>query len=127
MTSIYDTLKALSKIPACKEHISLLEAQLSKLEKEKVDLEEENAQLKETINKMKIELAKLSVHEEFVEHRGAVFKRKPKGGYHLAVYCPECHISTSSLENFFPYHCDRCGWNATFGERQLESIIKELP
>jgi hypothetical protein len=65
--------------------------------------------------------------EEFVEHRGAFFKRKPGGGYHEAVYCAKCRGSASSITSAIPYCCGPCGWMASFTSRELKTVMAELP
>src|ERR1017187_9156779 len=64
--------------------------QLQTFENEVTKLEKENADLKKRVSQLESELAAKTRLEEFVEHHGALFKRKPGGGYHSAVYCPRC-------------------------------------
>jgi DNA repair exonuclease SbcCD ATPase subunit len=97
------------------------ETQLAECQRRVAQLEQDNAQLK----------SKLSARaraEEFVEHRGALFKRKVDGTYHHAVYCPVCHKPTGALIEEMVYSCtDNCGWVGTFTPRELQRIISELP
>ena len=97
------------------------EKQLAESQRRVADLEQENAQLK-------TKLAAAARADEFVEHRGALFKRKADGGYHQAVYCPLCHKPTGSLIDEMVYSCtEACGWVGTFTPRQLPKIMSELP
>jgi hypothetical protein len=91
------------------------------------DLESKNAALEKENSKLTAQLKAKTSLEQFVEHRGAFFKRKPEGGYHLAVYCPICRHSADSPEGVLPYCCTRDNWFAEFDRRGLEKIIKELP
>jgi hypothetical protein len=89
------------------------------------DLEAENVVLKKRVGQLEGELSAKTTREEFVEHRGALFKRKAGGGYHMAVYCPRCKQSASSLHTL-PYDCP-CGWSADFNKFDLAAIMKDLP
>jgi primosomal protein N' len=91
------------------------------------ELEAKNADLENENGKLTAQLKAKTTAEEFVEHRGALFKRKPEGGYHLAVYCPHCRKSVDSPHGILPYCCTRDNWFADFDRRELERIIKELP
>jgi hypothetical protein len=108
------------------DHIALLRDQLQAAEKQIEKLEAENASLKEKLSKCEAKLEALSRGEEFVEHRGALFKRKPEGGYHLTVYCPHCRKVAGTIDRNFPYSC-RCGWAVDFTPADLERVLKELP
>ena len=110
-----------------KERVVHLNDRLGMLQKRVTELEQENARMKQEHHKMAAEIEKFSVKEEFVEHRGALFKRKPGGGYRLNVYCPSCHRPTASLHNLAAFSCSKCYWHATFTGKQLESIMAELP
>ena len=65
--------------------------------------------------------------DKFVEHLGALFKRKPDGEYHLAVYCPKCRSSTFSGAGGTNVFACACGWKANFGFRNLERVMQDLP
>ncbi len=133
MVAITDLIKRISasltelqSSEVLKERVLLLKDQLDVLKERVIDLEKENARLKEEHDETQVKLQSLSVPDEFVEHQGALFKKKP-GGYHLAVYCPRCHTSTFSLENALPFSCESCKWAANFTGGELESIMKDLP
>jgi cell division protein FtsB len=68
-----------------RERIAFAAEQVRALEKQIEDLKREVAPLKEENGRLKAQLAAKSRDEQFVEHRGALFKRKPEGAYHLAV------------------------------------------
>jgi len=63
---------------------------------------------------------------DFVEHREALFKKKPGGGFAPGVYCPQCHDRMSS-NTIIPYRCGQCGFTAGFNSMQLSDVLKELP
>jgi hypothetical protein len=111
-----------------KERLALMADKAKVLEEQIVQLQRKVAALEEDKRNLNSKLSAASRAEEFVEHRGALFKRKPEGGYHLAVYCPICHKPTGALDSDFTYGCtERCGWVGTFTPRDLEKIMKELP
>jgi hypothetical protein len=64
---------------------------------------------------------------EFIAHEGALFKRKPEGGYRPIVYCPGCEKSTSAMAESLCFYCPHCNWRANFTGRQLHAVMKKLP
>ena len=131
MGALSDIISKLADIPTIavlRERVAFAAEQAKALEKKVEQLERENAALKEENRRLKAELAAKTREEQFVEHRGALFKRKPEGGYHLAVYCPLCHNPTSAVVDEIPYACtNKCGWVGTFTRRELQKIMAELP
>src|SRR5438552_15570882 len=81
------------------ERLNLARDQAQALEKQLAALVVENAALKQRVAQLEQQVAAQTALEEFVECRGALFKRKPGGGYHLAVYCPHCNKPVASIEN----------------------------
>lgn len=126
MISITDVLKIIDTIPKWKQ-IKDLPERLEGITQRVKALEKENAEFKKQHTKTAIQQPDPPIPQEFVEHHGAFFKRKPGDGYHLAVYCPVCHISTSSFENTMPYYCSKCGWQAVFDGLELKTIMQDLP
>ena len=122
-----DILKEIPTTGVLRERILLLQEKMNDLNEQIIDLKEENTQLKENNRNLQKELEEFRHQEEFVEHRGAFFKRKPGGGYHLTVYCPRCHNSTYSFQGITPFACEACKWLADFTGKQLKSIMNELP
>jgi len=110
-----------------KPHLASLSEHIEGLEQEIKDLKSKNAGLEGEASNFYADVETNPGKEDFVEHRGAFFKRKPEGGYHLAVYCPRCHESTGSLHEEMPCVCSACDWYSGFSSGQLASILKELP
>lgn len=110
-----------------KERIVLYKEKMEALVEKVKELESKNAELEKERSNLAAQLKTKTSQEEFVEHRGALFKRKPEGGYHLAVYCPHCRKSVDSPHGILPYCCTRDNWFADFDRRELEKIMKELP
>jgi hypothetical protein len=95
-------------------------------------IDESKVNLKATSSNRKRQNRKLTqknteLKDEFVEARGALFKRKPGGGYHETVYCPSCKMPLSSFGGDFPYSCDRCKVHLDFFLQDLPTILKGLP
>jgi hypothetical protein len=122
-----DTLANLGNASVLRERLSLAKDQAEALEKKVKELEKENANLKEEnlqlSTELKTALDARAVEDAFVPHRGALFKRDAKGGFHQAVYCPNCRTVVGALEDFMPYCCDGCGWNSSFKGRDLRNIL----
>ena len=109
-----------------KERLGLLQDQLVLHKAEFAKLQQENAALRECVDDLDRRAASQAAAEEFVEHRGALFKRKPGGGYHHAVYCPTCSDSTSVFPPGGEFNCT-CSWFSNFIEPDLPRILSELP
>src|SRR3990167_9915937 len=108
MGKILDLLAEIPTSAVLRERLGLIRDQAQMLENQVAQLHQENAELERRCAEMQSQLEAQAVAEEFVEHHGALFKRKPTGGYHDAVYCPVCHGPMSSLQGMLPYTC-RCG------------------
>ncbi|MES2909868.1 MAG: hypothetical protein V4718_00680 [Pseudomonadota bacterium] len=112
-----------------KERIALLKDQFVLLESKVTHLEQENASLRTQNHELKEQTARQTVAEQYVEENGALFKKRPTGGYVNAVYCPSCKRSAGP----FPpgphgtYTCDPCQWFASFTVAELPGIIASLP
>lgn len=111
-----------------RERLLLVKEQAEILIEKIKELEEETARLRKENAEIKAKLEANACAEEFMEHRGALFKRKREGGYHLAVYCPVCRMPAGSLHDQVPYSCEKpsCLWVSSFNPSQLDKIIKEL-
>ncbi len=108
-----------------KERNALLQDKLVLLKEELAKLEKENGDLKAQVATLNQQLSANAAAQEFQEERGALFKRKPGGGYHNAVYCPKCHHSTTPFPPGAEFCCD-CGWFSSFTERELAAIIASI-
>jgi hypothetical protein len=110
------------------KRLVLIKEEAEVLDKKNRALTWENARLGEENAALKAKLATLSKAEEFEEHEGAAFKRKPGGGFHHGIYCPIHHLPASSIENGFPYSCPRqdCGWASHMTPRTLPSVIHKI-
>ena len=109
-----------------KEHLALLQSKISTLKEEVSKLERDNTALKIRNAELEAQVTTAKTDDEFVEKMGALFKRKPGGGYHKAVYCPKCRTSTAPFPEWGEYNC-KCGWFSWFQRSELDEIIQSLP
>ena len=129
-TSIWNTIDSFRTSGVQAERIALLKDQLEALAKRVVELEAENAKLQTENAKITEELSRHRVAAEFVEYRGALFRREEPGLYGKDPICPKCHALTAppAIRRFGAlYQCtDRtCGRRAAFGPGDLPSVIAE--
>ncbi|MDI6808280.1 MAG: hypothetical protein QME66_04765 [Candidatus Eisenbacteria bacterium] len=131
MSILSDIRAILKEIPLSdilREKLTITERSITQLEKENIDLKNKNAEMSKEVGKLQEELATLrATKDNFVEERGALFKRKPSGGYHEAVFCPGCRSPLSSLGGDFPYICHKCSIQLDFSLKDLPAILKSLP
>ena len=97
------------------------------LEKQVAELQQENAGLKKRVADLQAQVVSKTMLDEFVECRGALFKRKPTGGYHNAVFCPDCRGPMMSLMDELPFNCHKCKRAVGFTGHDLREVMKELP
>jgi hypothetical protein len=109
-----------------RERIELAKEQAQALEREVARLREENRTQKLRLEELDGTVASSVTAGQFVEHRGALFKRRASGGYHDAVFCPSCQCPMSSLEGRLPYNCSRCHILVDFIGADLKRVMKEL-
>ena len=106
---------------------AVLRLQAQTLEKQVSDLQQENASLKKRLADLQAQIASKAALDEFVECRGAFFKRKPTGGYHNAVFCPDCRGPMMSLMDELPFGCHKCKRSVSFTGHDLPAVMRELP
>jgi len=112
--------------PVLRERLLLVEEKYKLLEKEKVELQEKVTGLEQHLAECIQQLSAYVGQEEFIEHRGALFKRSPSGGYVNSVYCPKCHNSVGSHGDL-PFYCIPCKWLAGFKKNELNLVIQSIP
>jgi hypothetical protein len=126
-----------SKLAAIlREQVSLLELQrdqaigerdvlATKLAQAKAQielLESDNAQFKAELDD-----SQRKAEDDLVPHKGALWKRKPGGGYFDDVLCRECHNPMVSSQGVLSYVCVPCGVRVNFTGRQLAQVMSDLP
>jgi hypothetical protein len=112
-----------------KEHVALLKTKLELLKEQLVELEKKLSAKEEEANGYKEQLSRYLVSSEYAEESGALFKRRPSGGYGDTPTCPKCHSAMSSIGGPLPYTCGnpKCRQEAGFGKNKLQEIMSRLP
>ena len=110
-----------------RERLDLVREQAQALEKRLAEFQTENTALKKRVAELEAQVAAKTARDEFVECRGALFKRKPTGGYHNAVFCPDCRGPMMSLMDELPFNCHKCKRSVSFTGHDLQAVMKELP
>jgi primosomal protein N' len=121
--------KWLSAIPgalASRDHVDLLKTRVGISEQELARAQQKNRELEEQIRQLHQELSAARSAEEFTHERGALFMRRPGGGYHHAVYCPRCRVSTFLRGPNSYFNCTSCHWISTFTGNQLDQVLARL-
>jgi hypothetical protein len=106
-----------------KTHIDLLRDQAKALEKENADLKKRVAELEELTRTLAGNLKAKAATEEYVRHRGVLFRKLPDGDYEECVYCPNCHGPMFSLQGILPFSCGKCKVTANFTGSELTTKI----
>jgi hypothetical protein len=104
---------------------AVLRLQAQALEKKVGELETENSRLVKRVAELERQILSSASATEFVEHRGALFKRKPGGGYSDQPYCFVCKKPLSSHMGMLPYSC-MCGYSADFTGGDLRDVMRGL-
>lgn len=127
MSKILDLLADIPTNAVLRERIVFIREQAEALEKQIAQCEQENTGLKKRVAQLENALAAVAKADEFVECRGALFKRKPTGGYDLAVYCPSCRGPMISIRGITPFVCTKDSTSVNFTGNSLSAVMRELP
>ncbi len=126
MGFIAEFLKEFSVSGILRERLLKLDAEIDRISKENIELKKENAECAKKLREVSEKYKELvETCEDFKEYKGALFKRRPEGGYHEAVYCPRCKIAMSAKALGSPFRCF-CGFTTHFNKIALNAILKEL-
>ena len=109
-----------------RDHIALLREEAASIEKKLVACQRRCAELQGENAHLRKDLERYSASDDFVEFRGALFKRKGPDDYDPTVRCPSCQMPISSLEQMLPYHCSGCNVTLDFTGADLPSVLREL-
>ena len=104
---------------------AVLRLRAQALEKKVGELEAENAKLVKRVADLERQVLSSASHTEFVEHRGALFKRKQGGGYSDQPYCFVCKKPMSSHLDMLPFICF-CGYSVGFSDADLRDVMRGL-
>ncbi|GAB2938054.1 hypothetical protein [Hafnia psychrotolerans] len=130
ITSIKSAVGALSAVQSnevLRERIAFIYEQIEVVQKANEATIKELAETKAKNIELEKEIAGYRTKNEFVEHRGAAFRKDTSGSYIHAAYCPNCLKQVGSGFPDFPFHCGSCGWTSQFEGRELETIMNSLP
>ena len=130
LTTLGGLISALGNVQSVtvlKERLALIQDRLALAEKEGVGLAAENQRLAQELDAAKRQLAAQAKTQQFVEHRGALFRRDAAGGYQAVVYCPDCERSTAAWPAGEPFTCMKCGWFSAFHEAELPGVLSGIP
>ena len=125
-SAINDLITEHGSAAIMRERLALIREQAQALEKQVAELQGENTNLKRRVAELNAQVLTKTELDEFVECRGALFKRKPGGGYHNAVFCPDCQKPMSSLMGDLPYNCHKCHRSVDFTGNDLPNVMREL-
>ena len=126
LREIQNLLNEYGSSSVLRDRLLLIKEQTDQLADECRDLKMKLTQFEEENVKLKEQLKAQTITQEFVEYRGAFFKRGLSGAYDPTVYCPSCHAPLGSMEGFFPYACDKCEIELDFNGKDLPQILKTL-
>ena len=109
------------------QQVAFLRDQIKALAEEIADLKEENAKLMGQAADLTRQLNEARTPQEFIEYRGALFRRGPDGEFEIDAYCRFCKIPMISLMGVTPFTCDGCGRGINFTGSDIRGIIAKLP
>lgn len=126
--SLIASLGNVQSAAVLKEHLALLRSRLEYVKERVEALENENSNLVKRCAELEHQLSRQNIPSEFVEKRGALFKRLAGGVYDETPFCPVCKRSMWCFDGFFPYECsdDSCGHKANFKGSELQSVLASL-
>ena len=105
-------------------HLEFIRDKLQASETKVIELKQKNTDLKAQMRRLEKEIARYAKANEFVDCRGALFKRKNGKIYRLAVYCPKCKISVTAPTGVV-YVCHSCNWYWDYGPDAVDAIVSE--
>ncbi|ELB6473047.1 hypothetical protein RH437_004469 [Salmonella enterica] len=129
-TSVKDAISAITAIQSndvLRERITFINEQLEVIQKANEATEKELTEVKEKNIKLGKEIAAYREKEEFIQHRGAAFRKNPAGGYISAVYCPNCFVQVGPGSSGLLFFCKKCGWLSVFKGSDFRHVIESLP
>src|ERR1022692_336489 len=80
-----------------RERLALAKDKADMLAEQVRTLQERNSHLEKRIVDLESQIQAQTIPKEFTEFKGVLFRKLPKGGYELGVYCPVCHIPMVSM------------------------------
>jgi hypothetical protein len=123
-----------SDLTTARQLTATLQAELDSLREDRRKVMAENlaSKAKLSVLEQQIKLLKASGAEpakpedEFVEHLGAVFRRKPGGRIVDTPLCRTCRKPMKAVSEAMPYCCSKCEIFALFGPAELNDVLLTL-
>lgn len=126
ITQVDNLIKDRAAAAVLQERVNLLRDQVEILMKENESLKQQLVELESYRQEAARQLERQRTSAEFVEHRGAFFKRSASGKFIDEAYCPTCAIPMSSLQDALPFRCSQCKRTVNFRGTDLKRIIAEI-
>jgi DNA repair exonuclease SbcCD ATPase subunit len=125
LNKIFEILENALVSSALRERLAIVKEALTEATNKVARLEAENAELKEQVAEALQQLEDQKTESEFVEHRGAKFKREALTGKFDGPYCPAClkPFTAAPGNSFF---CIGCKSQPTFKKHDLNKILSRL-
>lgn len=83
----------------------------------------ENTNLKEQVHALESRQGKSG---QFIDYKGASFKRLTSGGFEESVYCSECKAGMATIDDDDPFACGKCGGFSGFNSGKLKDVLLEV-
>jgi hypothetical protein len=99
---------------------------ITALERELMQLRREVGLLRGLVGELDRKVSAAATHEEFVEYRGALFRRKITGGFHEEVFCPSCREPMRSPQNELNFNCRSCQTWVNIKGHELPEVMDKL-
>jgi hypothetical protein len=124
-----DILKEIPLSAVLRERLTDAETKMAALEQENASLKTQVASLTRDLQQARgeIEAQQQFEQSDLVPFKGALWKRKPGGGYFDDVLCRECHNPMVSSHGVLSYVCVPCDVRVNFTGRQLAQVMRDLP
>jgi hypothetical protein len=111
--------------------IALFQEKLEDLRERMVQLEEENSRLLAEQAATAVELTRYRKAAKTTPRKGALWVRRPTGGYDDTPLCPQCStpMVAPGMGGYFNVVCGDskgCGYTANFLGRDIPGILREL-
>ena len=90
------------------------------------ELEETLAQKDQLIRSLTEQIDK-KADSEYTEYKGALFQKKPGGGYREAIFCLVCKSPMTPTAARTHFDCIHCHHHAEFPGKRISDIIHDIP
>ena len=126
LKELSDFIGAIPANPALRAKAELLTTKMDGLNDRVHELEKENGEMRKSVDLLRTELQRYKDLDQYIEYKGALFKKKNNGGLHEALYCPKCRHSCAPTATRRSYECKGCNWISDgIGPGNISTIIAE--